>query len=273
MSYSNNEESAFSGDPVEFVKFVLGADKIFRYTNFDEEIVYLGETYLPQTFERSSPSQSPEIEQNKLKISFQPDAPIIQLFKKTPPLRPVFAVFYRRHEGDAETLAYWQGKVEGVSFGDENCEITCGSIESTLKRKGLRQCFSPQCRAFLYDGIVCPVPPEPFQTECVITAQSGSTISAGEFAAFPDDWFPLGFVEAPNGDCRMILEQHGDTLTLIAAFEDSVLGAVVKAFAGCDLSQEMCGDPNKFGEYTEDGRDWGGFGLIPIQNPFESGVS
>jgi hypothetical protein len=271
MSYDNLEKSDFAGKPVEFIKFALGADKVFRYTNQDEIINHLGEDYTPATFERSSPAQSPEIEQNKLKITFQPDSPIIQLFKKTPPLRPVFAILYRKHEGDADVLAYWQGRVEGVSFGEVESEITLGSMESTLRRKGLRMCFSPTCRAYLYDGIVCPVPMEPFQTECVITGETGSIISAGEFGAFPDDWFPLGFVEAANGDCRLILEQNADELTLIAPFEDSVLGSVVKAYAGCDLSSEMC--ESKFGEYTDEGRAWGGFGLVPIKNPFESGVS
>ena len=275
MAYNSLEESAYAARPWEAVKFILGADKIFRYTDQDETWTYLGENYIPATFERSAPSQSPEIEQNKLKISFQPDAEIVQLFRRTPPLRPVYVVFYRHHEGDAETLAYWQGRVEGVAFGEEACEITCGSIESTLKRKGLRQCFSPSCRAYVYDGIVCPVPIEPFITEAVITSQTnaGATIEAGAFGAFPNDWFPLGFVEAENGDTRLILEQNGAALKLIAAFEDSVLGQTVRAVAGCNLSPEMCADPNKFGAFTEEGRAWGGFGLVPIKNPYEAGVS
>jgi hypothetical protein len=145
-------------------------------------------------------------------------------------------------------------------------------LESMLNREGLRPSYQPTCRFFLYDGR-CPVPASAFRVDAEILSTVGDHISAPEFAAKPDGWFTLGFVDDASGDSRFIIGHTGSELVLIAPFETPPTGAVVSAFAGCDQLHATCADATKFGPFTHDGRDFGGHDLVPIENPYEKGVA
>lgn len=269
MSYAEREESVDNGALVEFVRFAIGVDRVYRYTSALTVQTHAGEEYEPIFLDRSSPAMSPEIEQNKLTIKMPRDVAIADLFKKNAPSRTVWIAYYRRHEGDVVPISYWQGRVSAVQWVGDMAELTCDSLESMLRRQGLRPMYQPTCRHFLYDGR-CPVPEAAFKTSALVQSVNGDTLVSPAFASKPNGWFTLGFVDTASFDSRFIIGHAGDTVTLIAPFEASPLGQTVDAFAGCDQLHLTCRD--KFGEFTDGGRDFGGSDLVPITNVFEKGL-
>ncbi len=178
MSYIEREESVDSGAPVEFVRFAIGVDRVYRYTSALTVQTHAGEDYEPIFLDRSSPAMSPEIEQNKLTIKMPRDVAIADLFKKNAPSRTVWIAYYRRHEGDVVPISFWQGRVSAVQWVGDMAELTCDSLEAMLRRQGLRPMYQPTCRHFLYDGR-CPVP------ELCRYQPSGFEAKAGETSVSP----------------------------------------------------------------------------------------
>ena len=271
MSYTEKETSIRSGEPVEYVRFTLG-NEIYRYTTSPIEETLFSEKYEPVQIKRSAPSLSPEIEQNKITFTMPRNVLLPAFFLRAAPRQTVFCVIYRKHRGEADNqaISYWQGGVEGISYKGEEAEVLCHGLERILKRKGLRYRYSPRCRFFFCDGR-CPVPATAVTTEAVITAANLAQVSAPEFAEMPNGYFQFGELITPELESRFIVDHVGDTLTLIAPFPETPLGKITKALAGCDYTPEMC--ENKYGEWTDNGRDCGCFDTVPVQNVFEKGLA
>lgn len=271
MTYDTREKSRRNGEPVEYVRFTLGS-QIFRYTTSPDDEMLFDEKYLAEKgIKRSSPTLTPELAQNTLTITIPRSTEIPSLFSKASPRQQIFVIIYRKHRGDSDNqaISYWQGGVEGIGFKGEEAEISCGSLESLLKRGGLRYRFSPRCRFYFCDGR-CPVPAASVTIEAVADYVDGSIVKAPEYAAYPDGTFKFGEFSTPELESRFIVEHIGDTLTLIAPFYESPQSKLCKVLMGCDYTPETC--QNKFGQWTDNGRDFGGFDSIPVQNIFESGI-
>lgn len=272
MSYTTRELSIESGAPVELYKFTIGVDRVYRFTQSEFPVVYLGETYYPGIKDRSNPVMSPEIEQSKLTVIVDRNFVIAELFQENAPRATVWVTIYRKHEGDddSQVISYWQGRIEGIKIdGEDSAELTMGTLESGLRRNIFTPSYQSTCRFFLYDGR-CPVPDSAFKIDALITATNGLELVSADFDLYPDGYFKLGVIETDNFDSRFIVDHIGDTVTLIAPFESPVTGLTVSALAGCDQVRSTC--RTKFGAYTNDGRDFGGCDLVPDDNLFEKGL-
>lgn len=269
-TYDQSEKSIRSGAPVEYARFTLG-EQLFRYTTSPIEETLFGEIYQPVDFKRTAPSLSPEISQNQITFSMPRNIELPALFAKASPRQQIFVIIYRKHRGelDAEAISYWQGGVEGVAFKGEMAEIVAGSLESTLKRGGLRYRFQPNCRFYLCDGR-CPVPAPSVTTEAIIETASGAILSAPEFDALPDGILKFGELTTPELESRFIVDHVGATVTLIAPFPESPQGKLCKALQGCDYTPETC--ETIYGDWTDEGRAFGGFDSVPVENLFEKGI-
>lgn len=272
MSLIEKELSEDSGAPIEFYKFAIGTDRVYRYTQSEEPVTYLSEIYLPGIKDRSNPVMSPEIEQAKLTVTVDRDFVIANLFKVNAPRKTIWVTIYRKHfgESDADVISYWQGRVEGIKISsDDLAELTLGTLESGLRRKIFTPTYQPTCRFFLYDGR-CPVPDTAFKVDALISSSTGLTLISSDFDVFPDGYFKLGTIENENLDSRFIVDHVGDTVTIISPFEENQSGNTLFAYAGCDNLRATC--RNKFGAYTNNGRDFGGCDLVPDDNLFEKGL-
>jgi len=248
----------------------MGQD-VYRYTTspIEEELFF--ELYSPLDYQRDAPELSPELSQNQLTITMPRNIDFPSIFQKAAPRQQIFIIIYRKHRGasDSDAISYWQGGIDGISFKGDIASIICSSLETLLKRGGLRYRFFAKCRFYLADGR-CPVPATAITTETVITSASGSQVSSPDFDALPDGYFKFGELTTPELESRFIVDHVGDTLTLIAPFPESPVNKLCKALAGCDYTPETC--DSKFGAWTDDGRDCGCFDSIPVDNLFQTGI-
>jgi len=269
-SYAEKESSIRAGEPIEFVRFTLG-EETFRYTTSPQNETLFGEVYENIQIQRTAPSLSPEIAQNKITFTMPRNVVLPAFFLRAAPRQQVFCVIYRKHRGesDLQAISYWQGGLEGITYKGEEAEISCGGLESILQRGGLRYRYQPNCRFFFCDGR-CPVPASAVTTEAIIISAAGAQVQAAEFANFPNGYFKFGEITTPELESRFIVEHIGDTLTLIAPFPETPVGKLTKTLAGCDYTSATCKD--KYGAFTDNGRDFGGFDTIPVKNLFEKGL-
>lgn len=263
MTYSAKETGAITGAPVELYKFT-SAGRSWTFTSGDQEVTYDGATYAPAVIHRTEPEQSQGANPH-LTVSVPRDHDVALLFRVYVPASPMALVIYRYHRGDAETIAFWTGKVRAVSWEGSTAKLECEPVSSAMKRDGLRVQYQATCNHMLY-GAQCGVSAIAWKTAAIVAAVNGDQITAPEFAGHADGWFKAGFLSYFN-DWRMIISHTGDTVTVILPFEGLAAGAAVDAFAGCDRSRTVC--KGRFDNLL----NYGGFPFIPTKNPFNKGLT
>lgn len=269
MSFNAREIATRDGQPLELVRFSVGIDYIFTYTNAVEQITYAGDDYLPRFFIRSAITQSNEVEQSKLTVTVDRTSPIVALFAANQIVRRIDVQLWRFHKDDAEVVSYWKGSVGAVNRSLVTADVVCESPEILLERASLRQFFQPTCRFFLADGR-CPVPQSSIKVDGTISGvnTTANTITSAAFATKPDQYFKWGWVQYGN-DIRLVVNHVGNTITLLSNFFSSPISQLVSAYGGCDNLPATCN--TKFGTYTNNGQDFGGF-YVSIENYFEKGI-
>ncbi len=264
MTYDAKETSSYGGSPVELYEFKQGP-VYYRYTSGDAMATYLGQAYQPASIRRGSLEQGQELNRTELVINAPRDLSVADLFRVYPPTEVVLLTIRRQHRNDSDTAIIWQGRLLNVMWRDSEAELTCESINTSLRRIGLRRKFGRQCPHVLY-GVQCRVNQLSYKTSGTITAISGNTVSAAAFAGYADDWFSGGPIEwlRDDGvlDRRMITAHTGDTVTLSAPFVGLAIGHSMDGFPGCGHSLAIC--DSKFGN----GINYGGWPFSPASSPF-----
>lgn len=269
MPYATQEESEDSGNPIEFLKAAIGLDRQFLYTSSRSDLTVGLDVYKSIYLDRDQPSMAPQIQDNKITIRLPRDCDLALLFLTSAPSETVWIAYYRKHEDDSEIISYFQGRIAGIEWQEDTAIFTVTTLESMLKRMGLRVLCGPTCRFFLADGD-CPVPESAITINATPSSVSGTTIVSSDFASKPDNWFQFGSIRSPLGEERFVLSHIGNTIELMFPFEVSPSGMLCTIMAGCDYLPQTCHD--KFGTWTDDGADHGAFNLIPIPNVFSSGL-
>lgn len=248
-TYNEQEYSQFDGSIVELYNFYSeGFDTPITLTSGDEEIVYLGNTYVREKIKRSQPEISKETVQQTLTIILPATNVLADKYKYFIPIRTVWLTIYRFHRvetGTPEIKRYWQGRVRGVEIEGNFANVTCQPIDASFNRTGLHVIYQSTCQNFLYDEN-CRVNIEDYSQDCVVTAVNKDKITSPQFTVFPDlspvpdGWWSTGLLFLPNGDMRTIINHTGIDITVISAFENLVPGTIVKISAGCDRLLETC---------------------------------
>lgn len=264
MTYDATESSAYSGNPVELYKFVVGTSK-FLYTSTDSEHVYNSETYTPLTISRSSSEQTNEINRTAMKITVPRDTPIAELFIAYAPAAIVAVTVFRYHPSDGEFKAVWFGRVISPDFQGVKAVLHCEPVSSSMKRTGLRRNYQALCPHLLY-GVACGVNQLTHQTTGSVTTISGGTLEVGAASAFADGYFNGGFIrhytDTGLPDSRIIIDHVGSTLTIVTNFQELSVGDSVDVFPGCNHTMTDCDE--KF----ENSENHGGFIHTPTASPF-----
>lgn len=269
MSFNAKEISTRDGKPLEMIEFIIDGSTTYRYTNAVETIQFNGNDFTPAFIVRSSISESQEIENSNLTVTVDRDSPIVDLFATNNVANKIVVKLWRFHYGDSEVVSYWYGIVSSVTRSNTTADITCDSPERELEVTSLRQQFQPTCRKFLGDGR-CPVDLEQVKTIGNVTAKNDlqATITIAEVDNQPDGYFKFGYVKI-NNDYRFIVNHVGSVLTLLNKFGFNPVGMSATAYPGCNYLPSDCS--GKFGSFTNNGRDFGGF-YVSIENYFEKGI-
>lgn len=269
MSFDAREHSLALGQPIRLYLFKRGVFH-WSYNTSDRDITWNNEVFkgLRGGISDSGIAQSGDPESDRLTITAPADLEVAQLFRGMPPSDEISLVIYDLHWGDSEVLASWMGTIAGVNWPKvDTASITCLSEEAGMEQPGLTDTFSRTCWAVLGD-LWCGVDLNTYRVAVQIQSISGTTVSSGGAAAYPDGHFTGGFAEWPIGngnyDRRHIERHQGSNLVMLAGTAGMPTSGVLRIYPGCDFMITTChgkfgnkdrfrGEPQLQGESPYDG--------------------
>lgn len=267
MTYDSRERSDDAGQPVELYTF--HRDYLaWRFTSADRDEVVDVETFKAATIRRTAIEQGSEMNRSALKLTVPRAFPIAELYRIAPPTDAVTCIVQRRHAGDAELATVWTGRVVNVAWSADGTQatITLEPVFTSLRRNGLRRTYGRLCPHVLY-GPACRANREAFVVAAAVSGIAGAVITAPAWAARPVGYFDGGYVEwevATGIFERRFISAHSDgNLTLASRPAGMALGALVRAYPGCDHTLNTC--HTKFANVL----NYGGTPFIPTKNPFD----
>jgi len=286
VAFSDKEISTQDGRPVSLYFFKWGNTE-WRYTSADRDItiseivagVPTDKTYTATPMKDNGMVQGTS-SQNELVVEGPANLPIVDLFRGTPPSETIWLTVRRKHMGENDTPIYWKGKVLNLRRPSlAKCSIVGKPIAASLKRTGLRLCWTKECPHFLY-GPGCNLDPEDFvhvgETESTSATQiliKPDLDIDDEPIPFPfdDQYFRGGYVQwEVNTDGtverRFIENQTGGLLTIFGLITGLADDAEIRLYPGCDHLPATC--DGKFDNLP----NYGGFDKMPGQSPFGTSI-
>lgn len=282
MSYDSKETSTQDGRPAALYRLDWGNTSWF-YTSADrpiervEEVQGVGQTvtYLPVAASDEGMVQGSS-SQNDFTVNVPSNLPIVPLFRGTPPSETIWLTVRRCHDADGtEAPIYWTGTVNNVKRpSPAKAKIIGQPISASLKRTGLRLCWTRECPHFLYDA-GCKVDPEDYRHDGEVVSIAGPNIRVTLTTSEDDGYFRGGFVSwEANEDGtieRRFIEGDStdgdDTILTIFGLADLLeVGAAVKVYPGCARIPEVC--DGKFDNLD----NYGGFPQMPGETPFKNAI-
>lgn len=271
-------ESGPLSRPADLYRFDYGTE-LFLFTSANETITFDGADYTPLELKRSSPNVNPrERQATNVKINAPATVrPFVDFIGIQPALRlEVIISRIQLDEGPTPSpldsspqplanptsaFVLFEGFVTSIVFKGRSCSVELSPFNAQFAREVPKFKYHSLCNHVLYDA-QCGVLQNLFTQSGVVTAATGNTITV---TGFTGTAFTAGFVQNQAGtDFRMIIEQAGDTFTLLLPFR-AIIGDTVDAFQGCDHTVVTCRD--KFNAVPQ----FGGFPLVPGTNPFSQG--
>lgn len=264
MTFDAIEKSGSLAEPYELFLF-QGTGISFALTNAEEPITYLGHIYTPTPISRTESEQSNEVVSGQLKVTLPKDHPLAAMMIPYLPSSTIAVTIYGSHHySDTETVVLFTGSVASARFTDE-CELTCNSAAYLLQRKIPAQLYQAPCSHIFGDpGCGAALVDHAFAGEITAIDATGTVLTIPAFASLPD---PLraGYIQIGD-EFRMIVDQSGETITIISAIEGLAAPAACRATAGCNLDFASCTHYKRTISFL-------GFDLIPTINPFDGSAS
>jgi len=269
MAFGTVEVSEFDGAPIELYHFQRGVASWF-YTSYDEPVTFAANTYIPVPLRRSAIEAIQDVSKNSVKLRTTRRLDFAQQYIANVPSDTVVLTITRMHAGDLDPAIVWRGRVVNVKHMDDEVEIVCQSIYSSLKRPGLRRLYQINCPHILY-GPQCQVPKNTVQIITTLTGATGVTLTSPDFIIainplYNPTWLSGGSIEINTAgliDRRFIVnhDNAGGVLTINLPAPTMQVGSIVTAFPGCPHSLAACDE--KF----NNSENYGGFPYIPGKNP------
>lgn len=270
-SFAALEASLEGSRPVELFTFALGALQ-FHMTSNPLALTVGATVYESTTITRTAIGQGAEDRKRTVTFTMPSNEAFAARFIGAPPGDPASVSVFRLQRDELPTpnrVLQYKGTVNDVRFTQDGqfAEVITRTIEALSARSIPRYTFAGQCQHVLY-GPGCDVNPTPFQLFGFVTAVSGSVVTVSGANTKPDGYFRGGVCRlSSGGDFRLIIAHTGNNLTLSQPFLQSVAGAELQLFAGCDHIYD--GDcRTRFGNQGKHG----GWPWVPTKNPFVTGL-
>ncbi len=277
MSFNDKEISTQDGQPIALYFFKWGFTE-WRYTSADRDVTIdeivdgepVAKTYTAKAMSDNGMVQGTS-SQNDFQITGPSDLPIVALFKGTPPSASIWLTVRRKHVGETDTPIYWKGNVTNVQKpSPAKCTIIGRPISASLKRTGLRLCWTRECPHFVY-GPGCWLNAEDHRVDAVVDTSAGNTITLETTTGYVDQYFRGGYVQWEANDDgtleqRFIEDQQDLGVTIFGLVSGLVHGQAIGLYPGCDHIPDTC--DGKFDNLP----NYGGFDKMPGKTPFGTSI-
>lgn len=284
MSYTGQEQAVETGRPIElyFFRNSVIITQVYAYTSGPREVTYNSQLYVPRAISRTDP----EVEQSDvgadqdLKVTLPATDELVnpRWISTIPPGKDELTIF-RYHASDGgtpETVTYWKGFIDSVSFtGEQAATLRVLSEGGYLRREIPKRTYRGLCGHVLFDG-GCKVARPSFLFSVTVTAMSADgltiTVNGAGISGQAASYFLGGELHKMNGDRRMVLTftdggGGSGTITVMLPFSGVAIGDTLELTAGCDHVIGTC--RTKFSNEV----NYGGFPWIPTRNPFDAGIT
>lgn len=278
------ELSRFLGRPVRLFQFTRQG-LVWRYCSAPQDLVIGGVTYLAAQIDRSEIKQTVERAKDNIQITLaylrDPHAttyPSTQSlgdnwFPYTPS-DSMRVICMATHIGDSDPpIVEWMGMVTQPAFTDVELTLTCepGSAIASALQQGPK--WQVGCWKTVYSTGPrgCGLDPNAFAVTGTLTAVSGLTLTAAEFAGAPLS-LSGGWVEWTRVDGlverRSIMSHVGTSIGLLYGAADLVNGLSVIVRPACEQTWAAC-----TARFPDPQNHYGGAIYKPIKNPSGSSMS
>lgn len=178
-------------------------------------------------------------------------------------------------QADGSITVEWRGTLNNTKPNMKECVLTWNSAFASNRTAGRRPFHSRTCRHALY-GPKCTMQFDDWKNAGGVTGVSpnGLTVTVPEAALLADGYLNGGVLKMEDGTMRYIRSHVGAVLGLTRAspsLAESIAAnapdpAPVEFAPGCLQSLQYCTD------VFENEENYGGFPLIPLNNPMGSAI-
>jgi len=263
MSFDLDDRSVEASAPREGVEFVLPA-VTYRLTPAVTDIVINGASYKAGTIQRADlrPTTADE-SPGELEITMLVSHAVPQRYLQlgVPPREIMVNVYSRQASGEYEPV--WTGTVVGMRCEGHLAKVLVSQRLSDAKPRRIPTItVGRECPHILYDGN-CKINRNAFKVATTLTYVDGRSLQIASIGGHPDSWALFGeLLHVASGERMTVTRQEGVIVEIQLPIAGMQAGDAIEIYAGCDHTLATCVD--KF-----DNRDnYGGFPLLPKQNPF-----
>jgi len=263
-----SEEITKKRKPIELYHLWREGGQHWRYTSYDKDIVYGGNTFTPTVVARGSVRYDAQLEVTTLRVAFGYVYDPVIMYIAQNPVEVVWIDIQKYYEdvSPPETSVIFIGQIKTVSFEGNEAQATCVGFEHYLNQKIPKYRYQTGCNNDLFDSF-CLVDPDDYLLSTTITAvdTAGVILTSSDFALQDDGYYTRGHVQW--GDYRrMIVHHEGSDITIRFKIPDFTSGQAVDAWPGCDRQLLTCYE--KFNNVDGQGRlRFFGHPWIPLDNP------
>ncbi|RWP69565.1 phage BR0599 family protein [Mesorhizobium sp.] len=284
MTFDIRESSRYSGAPVTLY-LIQGAENEgadvplgpFALCDGESPIVRDGVTYQPWPIKHGDLSHDGTLDKSDLTVTLALGTPLDTLFIAYPPSQVVNLTIFEGHIGDAVTVenfpAVWLGRITSGGYVENELELSCVPVSTSIKRPGLRRNYQIGCPHALYEPNSCRAS----KSAATVTRQAASVVrnqvtlnaSLGAYAQYVGGLLEWANSDTGQKEIRTISAVHpaGLVVTVRGAGRGLAPGTAVSVIRGCNRQMSGCslhtnsvtGGPNI--------HNYGGQPFIPLENP------
>jgi hypothetical protein len=246
----------------------------YRFTNADSAIVRDGATFNPWPIDHGDVVMTSTLDSKSVELSLARGTDLDSLFSAYPPSQIINVTIYKGHFNDGTAAANfpveWAGKILDFNFGGNEIKFTLESIQSSMRRPGLRRNYQINCPHDLY-GEACRATKVLVNRTAVSVSgrliQLSSVLTHGVYGppAFIGgtlEWVrPDGVKEISS---ILTISSDGLTVSIRGLPRGIVAGTTVSAALGCGRSLDHCVSLHN------NVRNFGGQPWIPLENVVSS---
>lgn len=246
----------------------------YRFTNADSAIVRDGATFNPWPVDHGDVVMTSTLDSKSVELSLARGTDLDSLFSAYPPSQIINVTIYKGHFNDGTAAANfpveWSGKILDFNFSGNEIKFTLESIQSTMRRPGLRRNYQINCPHDLYGEACKAIKVLVNRTAVSVSGRLIQLSSALTHGVYGPPAFIGGTLEwfRPDGvkEISSILTISSDGLTVsIRGLPRGIAGGTaVSAALGCGRSLDHCVSLHN------NVRNFGGQPWIPLENVVSS---
>jgi uncharacterized phage protein (TIGR02218 family) len=257
MTFDSNMQ-ATEQDAIPELYRIIGGGYEWKYTSHRTNLTFLGETYVAASIKRSAFTNTKQIGDSKVTITFPLSQPLLKYISAYPLPSTTIQVYRAVYSDLSQYALLFEGKVKRASFNNKVISAECG-IDDEMASMLPHIVYQSYCNWQVFD-CNCGLAAADYDVSAVVTVRDSSLISTtfGTYAAghFTQGWVKFG------GDMRFITNHAGSTIDLQLPFaSELVTGSTVYAYPGCDGAPATC--ISKYNNWLR----WLGMPYIPSHNP------